>query len=251
MPAYQACARLGLSGRVAVADAKPRSNVLGDPDSWTWFSGFCLEGEVAKTYRVDDHDPDDGRLILNGLAPVTIFVGANNSGKSRMMRELFKRQSTTFVHLQGLTAAEFRGEEPASRYFELLDALCQEYDHSSAPASLPRSPGSLLGPDQDRHWFEVSTNAMILIQGLPKEQHESSESSDYWNNSVPIASSPSRTMQIFREIREHASRILDFPSLHRCYIPVLRGMRPPVSVAEDTRVVTESADVYRARTIAD
>lgn len=81
MPAYQACARLGLSGRVAVADAKPRSNVFGDPDSWPWFSGFCLEGEVAKIYHVDDHDPDDGRLILNGLAPVTIFCWCQQLGQ--------------------------------------------------------------------------------------------------------------------------------------------------------------------------
>jgi predicted ATPase len=30
-----------------------------------------------------------GVLALDGLAPITIFVGANNSGKSRLMRELF------------------------------------------------------------------------------------------------------------------------------------------------------------------
>ncbi len=146
MPAYQACARLGLSRRVAVADAKPRSSVLGDPDSWPWFSGFCLEGDVAKGYHVDNHDPDDGRLILNGLAPVTIFVGANNSGKSRLMRELFKRQSTTFVHLQGLTAAASKDGMLANRYYNLLDALCED-GRGEGPADRPKSYGGLFETD--------------------------------------------------------------------------------------------------------
>ena len=36
-----------------------------------------------------------GVLELDGLAPITIFVGANNSGKSRFMRELFGNSEAT------------------------------------------------------------------------------------------------------------------------------------------------------------
>jgi predicted ATPase len=62
-----------------------------------WFSGLCLEGEVAGQYEIErsgsqqEHqDPTKAsQLELDGLAPITIFVGANNSGKSRLMRELF------------------------------------------------------------------------------------------------------------------------------------------------------------------
>ena len=65
-----------------------------------WFSGLCLEGEVAGQYeiersgsqRVDQDTTKAGLLELDGLAPITIFVGANNSGKSRLMRELFKTE---------------------------------------------------------------------------------------------------------------------------------------------------------------
>ena len=59
-----------------------------------WFSGLCLEGEVAGQYEIElsgsQQEVQDatkaGLLELDGLAPITIFVGANNSGKSRLMR---------------------------------------------------------------------------------------------------------------------------------------------------------------------
>ena len=62
-----------------------------------WFSGLCLEGEVAEQYEMEcpgsqqEHQEPTkaGMLELDGLAPITIFVGANNTGKSRLMRELF------------------------------------------------------------------------------------------------------------------------------------------------------------------
>ena len=65
-----------------------------------WFSGLCLEGEVARQYEMDRSGSQQevqettkaGVLELDGLAPITIFVGANNSGKSRLMRELFKTE---------------------------------------------------------------------------------------------------------------------------------------------------------------
>ena len=65
-----------------------------------WFSGLCLEGEVAGQYKMDlsgSQQESEGRgeagvLELDGLAPITIFVGANNSGKSRLMRNVFRVQ---------------------------------------------------------------------------------------------------------------------------------------------------------------
>ena len=65
-----------------------------------WFSGLCLEGEVAGQYEMDlsgSQQESDATgvaevLALDGLAPITIFVGANNSGKSRLMRKMFREQ---------------------------------------------------------------------------------------------------------------------------------------------------------------
>ena len=63
-----------------------------------WFSGLCLEGEVAGQYEIErpgsQQEGQDtmkaGPLELDGLAPITIFVGANNSGKSRLLRKMFR-----------------------------------------------------------------------------------------------------------------------------------------------------------------
>ena len=73
-----------------------------------WFSGLCLEGEVAGQYEIErsgsQQEPEDtgvaGVLALDGLAPITIFVGANNSGKSRLMRELFKTEKPVRIKLK-------------------------------------------------------------------------------------------------------------------------------------------------------
>ncbi len=54
-----------------------------------WFSSLCLEGDVAGQYEMkitgsqqEDQDiTKKGLLELDGLAPITIFVGAKNMEK--------------------------------------------------------------------------------------------------------------------------------------------------------------------------
>ena len=73
-----------------------------------WFSGLCLEGDVAGQYEIDRSGSQQegqetmkaGVLELDGLAPITIFVGANNSGKSRLLRELFKAKQPLMIKLK-------------------------------------------------------------------------------------------------------------------------------------------------------
>ena len=73
-----------------------------------WFNGLCLEGEVAGQYEIErlgsqlegQEATKAGLLELDGLAPITIFVGANNSGKSRLMRELFITRSCSRFKLK-------------------------------------------------------------------------------------------------------------------------------------------------------
>ncbi len=60
-----------------------------------WYSGLCLDGEVAGQYQVEglaqgEKSPDPKEcLLLDDLSPINIFVGANNSGKSRLLRDLY------------------------------------------------------------------------------------------------------------------------------------------------------------------
>jgi hypothetical protein len=77
---------------------------IGQDVHWPWFSGLRLSGEVAGQYQMESSDTEQelkdstraAMLELDGLAPITIFVGANNSGKSRLMRELFCKSLSRF-----------------------------------------------------------------------------------------------------------------------------------------------------------
>lgn len=81
---------------------------MADSDSRIpWFSGLCLKGEVAAQYRIEGHqgqevDPVPAHLELDNLAPITIFVGANNSGKSRLLRDIFSQLEPVFLKLGGV-----------------------------------------------------------------------------------------------------------------------------------------------------
>lgn len=72
----------------------------------SWFSGLCLEGEVAGQYRIEgpaaeEDDAASAYLELDNLAPITIFVGANNCGKSRLLRELFANLEPVYLRIGG------------------------------------------------------------------------------------------------------------------------------------------------------
>jgi len=64
-----------------------------------WYRGLILRGELIKQYQLDpcnSANAEESRierfeheLRLDELAPITMFVGANNSGKSRLLRGLF------------------------------------------------------------------------------------------------------------------------------------------------------------------
>jgi len=122
-----------------------------------WFSAFCLEGEVARQYEMDRAASAQGHegigvpraLALDGLGPITIFVGANNSGKSRLMRELFKTQEPLAIQLM---FRDFQGLEV--RIGEKISDWCSIINNS-APTG--KSFRSLWIPDDARLNFFNST----------------------------------------------------------------------------------------------
>ncbi|MFM7513086.1 MAG: hypothetical protein ACKO3F_06920, partial [Cyanobium sp.] len=89
-----------------------------------WFSGFFLRGELAGLYEMEGSGKADPvgsqaaaagakqhELVLDGLAAITIFVGANNSGKSRLLRGIFgDPQFVRFIQLGGPVSCEIATE---------------------------------------------------------------------------------------------------------------------------------------------
>ncbi|MFM7394357.1 MAG: AAA family ATPase [Cyanobium sp.] len=198
-----------------------------------WFSGLCLQGEVAGQYEIERsgsqqelEEAANPRLLeLDGLAPITIFVGANNSGKSRIMRELFKTPRTIRLKLKS------------------RDSEGVEVDIRSEISNLIKTMG-------------VQDNA--LLNGWIVEQERSllggyigtldnvTAGANVDDREILLALKPRfLSFGIKAEIRcLHAAK--------RCYVPILRGLRPPFfqfkkGDEDDDRYT----DLYASRTARD
>ena len=205
-----------------------------------WFSGLCLEGEVAGQYEIErpgsEQEGQDatkaGLLELDGLAPITIFVGANNSGKSRLMRELFKTQELCRIKLM---SRDFQGVEV--RIGEKIADWCSTIKNS-APSG--RSSRSLWIPDDAR----VNSFNSTLKQ---------------LNEKIYEARNSSKTARFTKleKLKNEISScgitdgIRGLYEAKRCYVPMLRGMRPPLPLEMAGQVQLENKDLYKTRTKHD
>jgi hypothetical protein len=173
-----------------------------------WFSGLCLEGEVAGQYEIERSGSQQELeeavkpvlLELDGLAPITIFVGANNSGKSRLMRELFKTPRTTRLKLKSRDSEGIE-VDVRSEISNLIKTIGVQ-DIGLVNGWIVEQEGNLLGGyigTLDNVTAEANIDDREILLSL-KQRFLS--------------------FGIKAEIRRlHAAK--------RCYVPILRGLRPP------------------------
>ena len=199
-----------------------------------WFSGLCLDGEVAEQYEMDraaspqEHEGKGGpgALALDGLGPITIFVGANNSGKSRMMRELFKTQQPLRIKLMSRDAegAEVDVGKKIKASRKILD----------------RAP-----------LHNLFINSWV-VEKLRSDLNE------YIDSAADIISGAKNSHpQDAHELKLELSacglkgKIRGLQEAKRCYVPVLRGMRPPLNIPSQGEEHVSSKDLYVQRTVHD
>ena len=199
-----------------------------------WFSGLCLEGEVAGQYVMDlgssQQEPEGTggprRLALDGLEPITIFVGANNSGKSRMLRELFKTQQPLGIKLKSRDT-EGAVVDVGIKFPDWIKTMSGEVDNT-------------------------------LINGwiIEKERSRLGKYIETFDNVNFNAYSPGER-QILQKLKETisgcgiTSEIRNLQQAKRFYIPILRGMRPPLIISSDGLDRVSNKDLYEARTLHD
>jgi hypothetical protein len=197
-----------------------------------WFSGLCLEGEVAGQYEMERSGSQQegqettkvGLLELDGLAPITIFVGANNSGKSRLMRELFITTSCSRFKLKCRNA---EGTEvdigrmlPASTEFQGVITFDETiFSSKSWITERLRSKTS--------EWLKEQ-NAKIAFKSLKYLALKQLALGNGIN-------------AVFR----------GFVNAKRCYIPILRGMRPPFIQYQAGEDHERYKDLYKKRSLSD
>jgi hypothetical protein len=250
-----------------------------------WFSGLCLEGEVAGQYEMDlassPQQPQGtgvaGVLALDKLAPITIFVGANNSGKSRLMREMF-------ANSEAIKCLRM-GSDPDQLKIQMNDFL----KLLSWPRNFkPKDQSNLLTimaatdvfKENYRDWIGeaddgwIGVNAVSLLdainatidpylRGDKRIDSRFSDSGRFGGSLAdnakknPVATAArnaienwSRSFEVIRK-SQFCSRMNDYLSLRRCYVPMLRGMRPPLASVITDRQGIEAADCYEERSILD
>lgn len=202
-----------------------------------WFSGLCLEGEVPGQYEIErpgsQQEGQDttkvGLLELDGLARITIFVGANNSGKSRLMRELFKTQ------------------QPVRFKLKSRDAHGAEVDIAREIESVIHSMMGEVGAAIKNGW--IDDNKKIRVGSQIAEMSDVTAVANIQDKEIveDVKARLSRS-GITDEIRgRHLS------GAKRCYVPILRGMRPPMFQYPkgDNREDERHKDLYAKRTAHD
>jgi hypothetical protein len=259
-----------------------------------FFSGLYLEGEVAGQYALEistapasaasRNSEESPTLLLDGLGPITIFVGANNSGKSRLMREVYRTLELMLIALGGIDADESlpssqnqhlqTSETPSEHsknptYAEEVDELYKIVDSgfSSPPRqSTPPSRANVVQSSRQRtdslHTTWLSPRKLEALDHHLNEIEKMLQTSPLRNSIAIRASTPASEVSRFRNmnkwktrysrLRRKFSRIYKFKVITRYYIPMLRGMRPPLSQGNGhAGSESRQSDIYRYRTVID
>lgn len=169
--------------------------------------------------------PSGGNL-LSGLKKINIFVGANNSGKSRFLRQLFKGTPDDFVFFENVN------KELGEIFNELEPKFRQLFYMKDLKALADSGTGDYVHRFND--FFEKIINKASRSNGQ----------GNIWDLDVALAI---RNQMMHRGIHNKREGGFNQNILH-VYIPILRGLRHPVQVVSDQ---AEKSDVFSSRTISD
>lgn len=225
-----------------------------------WFSGLCLEGEVAGQYEIEcpggqqEHQEPTkaGVLELDGLAPITIFVGANNSGKSRLLRDLFGNSEAAKCLKVGPDSDEMKSD--LRKLLELIQRL-EDFQPGGKDGlgEVIAAVEKLLVDYQD--WKDESVHGWTGINAMTLLDAIYAKIESFWLSGGTSLARSYLTFwpnwyQAFSQ-RRFSQRMQHFLSLSRCYVPMLRGMRPPLSSEISKRQSIDATDCYEERSILD
>ncbi|MFO0138736.1 MAG: hypothetical protein ACK535_12080, partial [Cyanobacteriota bacterium] len=183
--------------------------------------------DLASSSQEPEAKKGQGVLALDGLAPITIFVGANNSGKSRLMRELFKTQQPLGIKLK-------------SR------------DTEGAEVDIGREiPGWINKISRMGHHAGV-LNSWILeskrseLGAYLGKLNDAIAKSDSYDRGAPLQALKEKISAC--GIKDKIGGLLD---VKRYYVPILRGMRPPLMVSTEDEDDIRNKDLYEQRNLID
>jgi hypothetical protein len=217
----------------------------------TWISGLCLEGNLTDQYMIENREGIGSGFLLENLAPVTIFVGANNAGKSRLLREIFRLRSPKFARLSRLSASDNSISELARKMAQLVEQALQR--KTRIKSRLGTIDDQRVQPRPNRptsDWFD--TWAIDLLEKQKKSLHaELSKGAPGDREQAATYRATQKWNEEYLHLQKEIPQILDFHGIPRHYVPILRGMRPPLAKSQSLIRPEISADIYQERTMHD
>lgn len=189
----------------------------------------------------DQYSVPDPEKALSGFAALTVIIGANNSGKSRLLRGLFSDRkaevSPQHEHFQALR----RSVSDLRELIRIESHLTKVNDFMHGHLEYVTPPFYHLGDPEPIGRSNKLTAALRQLNGLIERL-----GSDAFD---PLPSElKDKVRHIAAQIRDRrtaAERTQWSPNFHRVYIPPLRGLRP---FAEHN---AEIVDYYAKRTTKD
>ena len=225
-----------------------------------WFSGLCLEGEVAGQYEIEcpgsqQEGPDTtkaGLLELDGLAPITIFVGANNSGKSRLMRELFGNSEATKCIRIGPADEIKTGLRRLIALTQSLETFQpgDKSDLGEVIAAVEKFRTDYRDWKDEAHHGWTGLKAVSLFDEINSRIESCLLSLTTKRMAFSCLAFWPSDYEALRQ-SQFCKRADNYLALRRCYVPMLRGMRPPLASVISDRQGIEAADCYEERSVLD
>lgn len=224
----------------------------------SWFSGLCLEGEVAGQYQIEgpaaeEDDAASAYLELDNLAPITIFVGANNCGKSRLLRELFANLEPVYLRIgsdqqQGRSGASGAcGIGSLPKIKGLIQRACGWKGIRVDGLETLMSLTYQIREDWLPSWsFAALANLdRNLASKYPADQRPADPEGAMKHGTVQ------KWRDSWQEVVSPVPRAIEYRKLKRCYVPLLRGMRPPGVAKDSHKEEQQSYDCFAQRAVDD
>ncbi|WP_027360546.1 AAA family ATPase [Desulforegula conservatrix] len=201
--------------------------------------------ELQKDYTTNEKSPD-GIPFIN-IGRLNLFIGANNSGKSRLLRILFGRNENEVSTANAVFSEKvLKGIGPLLKMLpkdKFITGLKGEELHAIVDCNIKKTNernqayGNYLDIIEQRSTFsnsvfKLATDEVDKFQFLNKVNNLSSKGIDIGLN-------------IEKSI---GGNISPFSLPARYYIPILRGMRP---LHDSKNKFIEAVDIFKNRTIKD
>ncbi len=219
------------------------------------YGGFSMK-IPSKSYLISgikipdssySYDSEEKSEIIENVSKVNLFIGENNSGKSRLLRELFR---TDFDIISAkLDLDLFKSS------LECFSTQKEEIESSKYHKSFDKHCENLIRLNSIETISADSTEQKLVIEFINKIEQLSKNQNNITNSPYKWSDAGIALLNIFNDCFTifvescgmDVKDVLAYPDFKKIYIPVLRGMRPFCTHDQEYSY----DDIYRSRLIKD